>query len=106
MSEYQRVLVTGATGFLGAHVVATLTRQGREVVALVRDPGTAAARRIEALASEGVAMDGACGSRAVNGLIEAARRLALEPMTLDLRNSGDTAGPRDRVVGYGAYVAI
>ena len=23
--------------------------------------------------------------------------------TLDLRNSGDTAGPRDRVVGYGAY---
>jgi hypothetical protein len=24
--------------------------------------------------------------------------------TLDLRNSGDTAGPRDRVVGYGAMV--
>jgi AmmeMemoRadiSam system protein B len=23
--------------------------------------------------------------------------------TVDLRNSGDTAGPRDRVVGYGAF---
>jgi AmmeMemoRadiSam system protein B len=24
--------------------------------------------------------------------------------TLDLRNSGDTAGPRDQVVGYGTWV--
>jgi hypothetical protein len=26
--------------------------------------------------------------------------------TLDLRNSGDTRGPRDRVVGYGAWMFV
>ena len=59
--------------------------------------------RIENLARGGVSTESACGSRAVNGLIEAARRQGLEPSTLDLRNSGDTAGPRDRVVGYGSW---
>jgi AmmeMemoRadiSam system protein B len=33
-----------------------------------------------------------------------ARRLGLKVKTIDLRNSGDTAGSHDRVVGYGAYV--
>jgi AmmeMemoRadiSam system protein B len=33
-----------------------------------------------------------------------ARRKGLEIRTLDLRNSGDTAGPTDRVVGYGAWM--
>jgi thioredoxin reductase (NADPH) len=33
-----------------------------------------------------------------------AKRHGLRARTLDLRNSGDTAGSRDRVVGYGAYV--
>lgn len=46
MSEHAKVLVTGATGFLGQHLVATLREQGREVVALVRDPSSADARRI------------------------------------------------------------
>jgi len=59
--------------------------------------------RIETLAPDGVATAGACGAHAVNGLLEAARRHGLQPSTLDLRNSGDTAGPRDRVVGYGAW---
>ena len=31
------------------------------------------------------------------------RRRGLRVESLDVRNSGDTAGPRDRVVGYGAY---
>ena len=31
------------------------------------------------------------------------RQERLGARTIDLRNSGDTAGPRDRVVGYGAY---
>jgi AmmeMemoRadiSam system protein B/AmmeMemoRadiSam system protein A len=44
----------------------------------------------------------ACGAMAVNGLLLAARRRALTPMLLDLRNSGDTAGDRGRVVGYGS----
>ncbi len=45
----------------------------------------------------------ACGCRGVNGLLTVAERLGLEVRELDRRNSGDTAGPRDRVVGYGAY---
>jgi dihydroflavonol-4-reductase len=42
----QRILVTGATGFLGAHVVAALVRRGHAVVALVRDPHSKLARRL------------------------------------------------------------
>lgn len=45
----------------------------------------------------------ACGARPINGLLQAARRKGLVPEILDLRNSGDTAGDRDRVVGYGAF---
>ena len=44
-----------------------------------------------------------CGSAAINGALLAARRHGLVPRLLDLRNSGDTAGSRDRVVGYGAF---
>ncbi len=46
----------------------------------------------------------ACGRKAINGLLYLARRRRLMIQTVDLRNSGDTAGPRDRVVGYGAYL--
>ncbi|WP_153159471.1 AmmeMemoRadiSam system protein B [Zoogloea sp. 1C4] len=42
----------------------------------------------------------ACGAGAINGLLIAAQRHHLAPHLLDLRNSGDTAGDRDRVVGY------
>jgi len=42
----------------------------------------------------------ACGGTPVNGLLVAARRHGLQPHLLDLRNSGDTAGDRNRVVGY------
>ncbi|MBN9695782.1 MAG: AmmeMemoRadiSam system protein B [Zoogloea sp.] len=44
--------------------------------------------------------DQACGAGAINGLLLAAQRHHLTPHVLDLRNSGDTAGDRDRVVGY------
>jgi AmmeMemoRadiSam system protein B/AmmeMemoRadiSam system protein A len=44
----------------------------------------------------------ACGATPVVGLLEAARSRGLVPELLDLRNSGDTAGDRDRVVGYAA----
>ncbi len=47
----------------------------------------------------------ACGYRSINAALWAAQRHDLgAPTTLDLRNSGDTAGGRDRVVGYGAWV--
>jgi AmmeMemoRadiSam system protein B len=45
----------------------------------------------------------ACGVYPLRGLLAAAAARALAPVELDLRNSGDTAGPRDRVVGYGAF---
>ncbi|MGE5337153.1 MAG: AmmeMemoRadiSam system protein B [Gemmatimonadota bacterium] len=45
----------------------------------------------------------ACGATPVNGLLTLARRHGLRAELLDLRNSGDTAGDRRRVVGYGAW---
>lgn len=42
----------------------------------------------------------ACGGTPVNGLLLAARRHGLHPQLLGLCNSGDTAGDKDRVVGY------
>ena len=44
----------------------------------------------------------ACGAIPINGALQVARRHGLVPRLLDLRNSGDTAGDRRRVVGYGA----
>jgi len=40
----------------------------------------------------------ACGARAINGLMQVARRRGLKVEVLDQRNSGDTAGDRSRVV--------
>ncbi|WP_208028971.1 AmmeMemoRadiSam system protein B [Rhabdothermincola sediminis] len=45
----------------------------------------------------------ACGAYPLAGLLGLAGRRGLDVALLDLRNSGDTAGPRDRVVGYGAF---
>jgi AmmeMemoRadiSam system protein B/AmmeMemoRadiSam system protein A len=45
----------------------------------------------------------ACGQVPTRGLLRVARRRGMAIERLDLRNSGDTAGPRDRVVGYGAW---
>ncbi|TNF71329.1 MAG: AmmeMemoRadiSam system protein B [Acidobacteria bacterium] len=45
----------------------------------------------------------ACGAAAVNGFLVAARRRGLSSELLDLRNSGDTAGDKSQVVGYGAF---
>jgi len=45
----------------------------------------------------------ACGLTGVLTLMSIARSLGWQGDLLDYRNSGDTAGPRDQVVGYGAY---
>ncbi len=66
------------------------------------DRATAAA--IEALAPERIGEEQACGRIPIRGLLQAARRHGLRVRTVDLRNSGDTAGPHDQVVGYGAFV--
>jgi AmmeMemoRadiSam system protein B len=45
----------------------------------------------------------ACGAYPMNGLLYAARRRKLTPKLLSLCNSGDTAGDKNRVVGYAAF---
>ena len=44
----------------------------------------------------------ACGATPLRGALRVARRHGLQPVLLDVRNSGDTAGDRARVVGYAA----
>jgi AmmeMemoRadiSam system protein B len=48
----------------------------------------------------------ACGARGINGLMQVARHRGLEVELIDQRNSGDTAGDRARVVGYGSYALL
>lgn len=45
----------------------------------------------------------ACGATPINGLLLAAKRHGLRAVTLDVRNSSQTAGDPDRVVGYAAF---
>lgn len=56
------------------------------------------------LTPEAIQYDDACGRNPVSGLLLAAKQHHLHASLVDLRNSGDTAGPRNRVVGYGAYL--
>ena len=58
---------------------------------------------IEHLQLEKLGPQQACGYAPLRGLLQVARNKTLRVKTLDLRNSGDTSGPKDRVVGYGAY---
>jgi hypothetical protein len=62
------------------------------------------AQRIEALNWKDLGGNQACGCRPICGLLRAAKSRGLHCHTVDLRNSGDTSGTRDRVVGYGAFV--
>ena len=66
----------------------------------------ATAEAIERLDEKAIGSDDACGSVAVCGMLIEARRRGLGIERLDLRNSGDTAGDRHRVVGYGAWVVL
>lgn len=62
----------------------------------------ATAKAILGLATD-ISHEQACGATPVTGLNQAARRRGLRPELIDLRNSGDTAGDKSRVVGYGAF---
>lgn len=66
-----------------------------------RSRDRATVQRILGFASD-LRGDEACGAMPLNGALRVARRHALQPRLLDLRSSGDTAGDRQRVVGYGA----
>ena len=68
------------------------------------------ARKVDAASTQSIlalehtlSHEQACGATPINGLILAACRHHLTPHLLDLRNSGDTAGPRDGVVGYASF---
>ena len=66
-----------------------------------KDEETAVA--IERMQPQGCDGDRACGRFSIHGLLDQAQRRDLRVTALDVRNSGDTRGPRDRVVGYGSF---
>ena len=70
--------------------------------AAVRDRRTANA--ITTLDAARITDDDACGAYALRGALRYLRENRLPVRELDLRSSGDTAGPRDRVVGYGSFL--
>ena len=61
-------------------------------------------KAIERLEVQCIDHTDACGATPVRGLLIEAKRRAMEVTTLDLRNSGDTAGGKNQVVGYGAWM--
>jgi len=72
--------------------------------ARVSDEATCQA--IENLEAHGIDHEHACGATPIGGLLISAKRRGMQVATLDLRNSGDTAGDRNRVVGYGAWLFL
>jgi len=59
---------------------------------------------IEKLDYQHISVEAACGRGPISGLLKLLQKKSLHIKTIDLRNSGDTAGDKRRVVGYGAYV--
>jgi hypothetical protein len=59
---------------------------------------------IEKLQADRIDHHDACGATPIGGLLIAIKRRGMKAVTLDLRNSGDTAGDKSRVVGYGAWI--
>jgi AmmeMemoRadiSam system protein B len=59
---------------------------------------------IERLEAHRIDHGDACGVTSIRGLLIEAKRRAMEVTTLDCRSSGDTAGGKDQVVGYGAWM--
>lgn len=107
------LLVGGATPEQVARVLDTLW-DGEETLIVVSSdlshylPYDAARQTDQATAEAILKLDShlvgeqACGAHPINGLLLTARRKGLQPHLLDLRNSGNTAGDKQRVVGYAA----
>lgn len=72
--------------------------------AVAKELDAETSKAIEMLRPDLIASDRACGRTPIAGLLTVARRRGMTAHTIDLRSSGDTAGPRNEVVGYGAYV--
>ena len=71
-----------------------------------RTMDNATCQAIENLEADRIDHDGACGATPIRGLVIAARRRSMKVAMLDLRNSGDTAGDKNRVVGYGSWLFL
>jgi len=71
-----------------------------------RSIDNATCQAIENLEGDRIDHQAACGATPISGLLIAARRRGMTVTTLDLRNSGDTAGDRTRVVGYGSWLLL
>ncbi len=71
-----------------------------------RTMDNATCQAIENLDVDRIDHHGACGATPIRGLLIAARRRGMKVTALDLRNSGDTAGDRNRVVGYGSWLFL
>jgi len=69
--------------------------------AVKRDARTAG--YIESFEGEKLVEHDACGRIPLRGLLHVAREKQMRIQRFDLRNSGDTSGRRDQVVGYGAW---
>ncbi len=85
-------------------VSSDLSHYYRYEVARRLDAATAEA--IERFEETALGPESACGRLPIAGLLRVAREHGLHVRRLDLRNSGDTAGPKDRVVGYGAWAFL
>lgn len=63
----------------------------------------ATADAIVRLDPDGIGEDSACGRHPLRGFLSLAKQRGMTATELDLRNSGDTAGRKNEVVGYGAF---
>ena len=70
--------------------------------AISRDKQTCIA--IEQLLPESINDEDACGRTPIKGLLVSSKKHKLHATTLSLYNSGDTAGDKHRVVGYGSWL--
>jgi AmmeMemoRadiSam system protein B len=108
-------LLTGSIGpDAGADIVAPLLDETTLLLVssdLSHYHDAATARRLDAETAQAIAQldpdalgrKSACGRTGVQIALHLARRYGYQAQVLDLRNSADTAGPSDRVVGYGTF---
>jgi MEMO1 family protein len=74
-----------------------------EAYASAKEHDGATAAAVERFDDAALGPRDACGYLPIAGLLLEARRRRMRIERLDLRSSGDTAGPKDQVVGYGAW---
>ncbi|VAW93010.1 COG1355, Predicted dioxygenase [hydrothermal vent metagenome] len=70
---------------------------------VAKEMDNSTSKAITSLQPEKINYENACGRTPVNGLLDIAKKKNLKVSILDVCNSGDTAGDKNRVVGYGSY---